>query len=210
MSKTDMFLTVVYAIYVIAPLVRDELWLRIVLAVSSLCFVIWGVLTENEVVIIANGLFALLSLRQVYRLMRERRPISLTDEQSIAHKALFPAMTPRQFVLFWYLGEGFSNDDGVLIRKGVPVDHVSAIVTGEVAVKLETADRLINAPLLLGEMSFVRGNDALASADVRAIGMVTGRRWKKSTLYSLNDSHPNLTEPFLRSLGADLAAKIVG
>jgi len=210
LSGTNIFLTVVYIIYVAAPLVRDELWLRIVLTVASVCFVIWGVLTGEEIVIIANGLFALLSLRQVYRLMKERRPIGLTDEQSIAHQALFPTMTARQFVLFWHLGEGFSNDDGVLIRKGAQVEHVSAIVTGEVAVKLESGDRLIDAPTLLGEMSFVRGHDAPASADVRAIGLVTGRRWKKSTLYSLKDSHPNLTEPFLRSLGADLAAKIAG
>jgi hypothetical protein len=208
-SGADIFLTVVYIAYIASPLLPDELWLRLALATTSFGFVIWGAIIENGVVVLANGLFLLLSMWQVTRLIKERRPVELTDEQQLIYDTVFPSMTPQQFKLFWDLGEPFVLHEGEqLITAEADVTHVSVLIDG--ALGVEGSEKLIrlDPPALVGEMSFVRGKEAMASSNVIGLERSRGHWWAKTTLYSLHDTHPELTGPLLRSIGRDLAAKL--
>lgn len=209
MSGIDIFLTVVYIAYIASPLLPDELWLRLALVGTSVGFVIWGVIIENGVVVLANGLFVLLSMRQVIRLIKARRPVQLTDEQQLIYDTVFPSMTPQQFKMFWDLGEPFTLHEGErLITADEHVTHVSVLIDG--ALGVEGTEQLIrlNPPALVGEMSFVRGKEATASSTVSALERSRGHWWAKTTLYTLHETHPDLTGPLLRSIGRDLAAKL--
>ena len=85
-------------------------------------------------------------------------------------------------MLFWHLGHEVQLDPGTLIESGRPVAHLSALVDGEVDVHLTRGNLRTLAPALLGEMSYVSGDDAVASATVTNDGPIVVRRWEKEGL----------------------------
>ena len=208
LSVETVLLVVVYAAYIASPLLPDELWLRLALAGTSAGFVMWGAIIGNAVVIVANALFLIMSVRQVVRLLRQRRPIELDGDLALVHDALFPTMSARQFLLFWHLGEELVAENVELLKRGESSPFLFALHAGAADVHLDSGIRQLDAPALLGEMSYVRGAHAPATADVTAAGPVECRRWRKDDLHRLNQSHPDLVAPFLRGLGADIAGKL--
>lgn len=207
MSGTEVLLGAIYFVYVVSPLISDELWLRIALGCTSLGFVVWGITIDSPVTVVANILFAAMSLVQIVKQVRERMPIELEPGQQLVHENLFPSMTAREFLLFWHLGRETVTDD-TIIEAGKSVPDISVLVDGTFRVDTKGGPVHLDAPVLVGEMSYVRGEDVPASATVSTEGVATIRQWEKSTLRSMRETHPKLTVPFLRDLGAGLAEKV--
>ena len=207
MSGSEILLATIYFVYVVSPLISDELWLRIALGCTSLGFVVWGLTIDSPITVIANVLFAAMSLVQIIKQIRERMPIELEPGQQLVHESLFPSMTAREFLLFWHLGREVITDD-TIIQAGEMVPDISVLVDGEFRVDTTNGPVHLQAPVLVGEMSYVRGEDVPASASVSTVGTATLRQWEKSTLRAMRETHPKLTVPFLRDLGAGLAEKV--
>lgn len=207
LSTSDVLLTVVYMAYLLSPALRDEFFLRVALMITSLGFILWGVLIDNTVTVIANVLFVLIGARHIIRLYKQRQPVELNDTQRRINEEIFEAMSAREFLLFWHLGDEDFVESGELIRKDEKLDDVLVITRGDVIIELDSGDLVKEAPILLGEMSYALGVDAAATATVRCEGEVEMRRWTKTTLRDLQRSHPDLAVPFLRSIGSNLAAK---
>ncbi|MBT8200318.1 MAG: popeye domain-containing protein, partial [Acidimicrobiia bacterium] len=73
MRAIDLYLNLAYVAYVIAPAIKNELWLRVLLALNAVAFSIWGTLIGNMSVVFWNGLFTVISVFAIVRLLRERR-----------------------------------------------------------------------------------------------------------------------------------------
>lgn len=200
-------LAAVYTAYLLSPALRDEFFLRVALMITSLGFIVWGAMIGNPVTVVANVLFVLIGARHILRLYKQRQPVELTDIQEQVNSDVFDAMSPREFLLFWHLGSEDSLDSGVLIQRDEHLDDVLVITEGEVVIELDSGDLVKHAPVLLGEMSYALGIDAVATATVRCDSAVELRRWTKTMLRDLQRSHPDLAVPFLRSIGSNLAAK---
>lgn len=207
MDNVDILLLVIYIIYVVSPLLSDELWLRVALLVASIGFVIWGLAIDSPITAAANVLFAGMSLVQIAKQVRERMPIELEPDQRRVHEQLFPSMSSREFMLFWHLGHE-AVIDGTIITAGDTVPQVSVLVDGEFAIDTNRGLVRLDAPTLVGDMSYVRGEEVPATATVATVGTATVRQWEKKTLLSMRQTHPKLTVPFLRDLGAGLAEKV--
>lgn len=93
-----------YAVYVVAPLLKNELWLRILLTVTAAGFVVWGSMIDNGSVIFWNSLFAAISIFAIVRLIHERRSIELNEELAKIKSHLLPTVSNRDFLTFWGLG----------------------------------------------------------------------------------------------------------
>ena len=63
-----------------ALLVRDILWLRSILIAAQTSLFSYGMAISNYAVAFWNGLFVLINIIQVARLVRERRPIDLPTD----------------------------------------------------------------------------------------------------------------------------------
>lgn len=207
MSGPDILLAAVYFVYIVSPLVSDELWLRLTLFAVSFGFIAWGIAIDNPITVGANVLFALLSLVQIVKQVRERMPLELEPDQQLVHETLFPSMTAREFLLFWHLGREVVTDSTIIVE-GEMVEQISVLVDGRFRVETSGGPVFLEAPVLVGEMSYVRGENIPASASVFSEGEATIRQWEKSTLRSMRITHPKLTVPFLRDLGAGLAEKV--
>ena len=208
MDGIELFLALTYTAYIASPIVRDELLFRLALLATSIGFVAWGVMVDERVVVAANALFVLLSLRHVVRLARQRRPVVLDEEENHVYNALFAAMTPREFLTLWRLGEPATVPAGALITVGQVVDDVLVVLDRHAAIELADDERIAAAPSLLGEMSYALGEAATATATVRVDAPARVRRWTKATLRDLERSHPDLAVPFLAAVGQNLARKI--
>lgn len=210
MSSANIVLTIAYIAYLLSPAIREEFFLRVALMCTSIGFIIWGfMIDDGRVVITSNVLFVIVGLRHVIRLYRQRQPVELTLQQEEVHGAVFSSMSPREFLLFWHLGRSDRLAPGTtLITEGEPLDDVLAVTSGEVVIEIPSGDLHRAAPMLLGEMSYALGEDAAATATVSCKSDVEVRRWTKVALRDLQRSHPDLAVPFLRSIGANLAAKI--
>lgn len=209
MSASSVVVSIVYVWYIMCPAFRDELQLRIAFVLTSLGFIGWGLMIEDgRAVVIFNILFVLISLRHVTRIIRQRRPVVLSDEDQELREALFPSMTSRQFANFWALGVPGVAQIGELITKGELVDEVVVVLAGTAQIELDSGDRSAPSPVILGEMSYALGEDVAATATVRLDEPVPIRTWTKSILRDLKTNEPELEVPFLASLGQHLARKV--
>lgn len=206
MTEVDWVLNGVYAVYVVAPLLKNELWLRILLTVTAAGFIVWGSMIDNGSVIFWNSLFAAISIFAIVRLIHERRSIELNEELAKVKSHLLPTVSNRDFLTFWGLGT-VRDTDAPLTTEGTRVDELMFILDGEASV--QSGDREIarlGAMDIVGEMSFVTG--AAASATVVPVGSVRVHCWSRSELDMLGDFEPRLVEPLLTGINRDMAEKM--
>lgn len=209
MSAANVVVSIVYVWYIICPVFRDELKLRLAFILASIGYITWGLLLEDGlVVVVFNVLFVAISSWHVTRIVKQRRPVVLSSEDEATRSELFPSMTSRQFQDFWALGAPGVAQVGDLLTKGELVDEVVVVLGGVAQIELDTGDRSANAPVLLGEMSYALGEDVAASATVRLDEPAPIRTWTKAVLRDLRSNNPELEVPFLASLGQNLARKI--
>ncbi len=209
MSNPDIFVSLAYALYVVAPAIRDELWLRATLLANSIAFAIWGLWIETTPVVVANALFALMSLRQLYRVWSERRPVYLSDEAEIVHDAVFERMGRREFARLWMSGHDVV-DPGSLTTLGSPVAELWVVVEGTAEVFLASGERVHRpAPTLIGEITALSESDGAHATASVVVDRGRVRRWARSDLNELFAAHPDVEAQMLRGLSATLAARMI-
>ena len=207
MSANDVVLNLTYLLYVVAPLVRDELRLRVLFALASVGFGLWGVLDDNIWPVIWNALFLVISAWNIRNLMHERRPVVLAPELERVRSEVFPEMTGRQFERFWAMGSDYHASHERLTVHGEPVDHFWVFLRGQADVQLRDTTVQLEPNATIGGISYVRGTDVVATATVSASSAAL-HRWDKADLRNLAATNPDLQAPFLSGLARGLVAKI--
>lgn len=206
MSGTDWFLNLIYVVYVAAPILKDELWLRVLLVLNAIGFVVWGSLIDNRSVMFWNALFAVISVLAIIRLLRERRTIDLHDDLAEVKAHLLPSISNREFLTFWGLGTAKEFDQPLTIE-GDEVSELMLILEGEAVVARHGNEiARVSSMDYVGEMSFVSGE--LASATVTPVGTIRVHSWSRSDLDMLKDLEPKVVEPLLTGINRDLAEKV--
>ena len=202
MSNSDIFVSVAYALYVIAPGIREELWLRTALFFNSIGFAIWGLWIGSWPVVVANVLFCLVSLRQMRRAYEERRPVELPPEATLIGTELFPEMAPHDLQRFYDLGQDLSISNDALLTLGDEPTHLYAVLEGNLWIHLPDGSIIARpTPAIVGEVG------ALLEGRVSATVVANEARvhkWRRSDLDKLQRSHPSFTGPFLKGLSAQL------
>lgn len=209
MSNPDIFVSLAYALYVIAPGLRDELWLRALLLANSIAFAIWGLWIQTTPVVVANLLFALVSLRQLHRVWNDRRPVNLTDDAEAVYGAVFERMGRREFAQLWANGVD-AIDPGVLTVLGEPLDELWVVLEGTAEVVLISGERVQRpAPTVIGEITALSGRETARATATVVVDKGRARRWARSELDVLFASSPNVEAQMLRGLSETLAARMI-
>lgn len=205
MAASDIHLAIVYALYVMAPAVRDELRFRIVLGVVSLGFIVWGIWIGNAVTVLFNVLFAGTSSWTVRKLWLERRPTILDADQRLVYDAFFAGLSPAKFVQLWEMGHT-DLVNGPLIDEGRVVRDVLVLLDGEVTAP-SLGRTFVDAPMFLGEMSLVTGKTA--STTIVAHDTARVHRWKQADLRRLESDRPELSHALMGGIARDLVGKVL-
>lgn len=209
MINSDVFVSVVYVFYVIAPAIRDELWLRLALFINSFGFAAWGLWIGSWPVVVANAMFCVISLRQMHRAWDERRPADLDEATASIGTALFPEMTGRDLEVLWSAGAEFTAASAELTRLGEDVNSLYVVMDGDVHIELADGTRLVrSAPMVVGEVTTLSPHLTRATATVEVTN-ATVWKWAKTDLDEMLEKRPTMTSAFLQGLSTQMADRIM-
>lgn len=206
MAGSDVHLAIVYVLYVGAPAIRDELRFRVLLGLVSFGFIVWGLWIGNVVTVVFNVLFASTSAWTVRKLILERRPASLDEDQRLVYDAFFAGLPPVKFLQLWNLGET-DLINGPIIAEGEPVHEVLVLLDGEVTAPSLGLTLGRDSPIFLGEMSLVTGNPATTTIVARDTARV--HRWRQADLLRLESEKPELSHALMGGIARDLVGKVL-
>jgi hypothetical protein len=207
---TDM-IHVANVLYLLSYMVRDILWLRVLSVAAGLCLMpyychcgehpLWAPISWN-------ALFAAVNVVQIVLLVGERWPRSLTGQQRQLHEAIFPELSPGEFVKLMKMGARREVPAGEqLVAQGSVVEDMTVLLQGALEVR---ADGRVITRLrpgqFVGEMSFITGEKA--SADVIATEPSTVVSCSQASLHELLDAKPALALKIRAALGRDVVAKL--
>lgn len=190
-----------------AFVVHDILWLRVILISAQLSLVSYGVTTETMPVIFWNTLFVLINSVQVVRLIRARQPIDLPSDMVDIYEKYFKVMRRREFLYFWNMGTIHKVSDTLIIKQGEHQKDVALILSGLVEIVKDGKHITeLTRGSFIAEMSFLTGKPA--SADVYARGTIRYISWNQKKLKDSEKLNPHLLIKLHTVLGKDLTDKV--
>ena len=203
-------------------LVRDIMHLRMFAIISNIAGVLYNywLTPQNWLVIFWLTVFLLINLVMIALLFRERKSVSLNDEEQELFETVFKAFSPVEFMKLMRVGEWRNSDpDIVLAHEGEILDDIKLIYNGEAVVEGNpddngTAEKAVSPPLahlkdgaFVGEMSFISGG--AASATVRTTAPTRYISWPRTQLRALLARNPSMRSAMNTVFSADLTAKLM-
>ncbi len=187
-----LLLNLAYCLMLAALLVRDVFRLRILLAASQLSFIGYALLAENFSMTAWNTGFVIVNLAQAVRLLRMRKPITLSPELEDIYSRAFSRLSRREFLYFWRTGRPEKAEGSRLVKSGtgegklyfITAGTVSIIRDGKEVTRIGRGDFIADSSTILEEYSAV--------VDARAVGPVRCTSWDKDSLENLQQVAPEL------------------
>lgn len=200
-------INIAYLFYLGATIPKRIVPLRLTLIVASVAFVIYGLIADNRSVIVWNLLFGIPQLYQLLRQLRLQARVELTAEEEAMRAARFSSMTPRDFLVFWSLGEERNADDRQLITQNERAEDLVMVVTGNASVSIDGQHVANRGPgNILGEAGFITGEPASATVVLSEDAVV--RLWRHDKLDALNRAQPDVASALLSTFAKELSLKM--
>jgi hypothetical protein len=197
-------------LYLLSYTVKDMLWLRCLTVVAALCLLPYYYVQPVPLTaaIAWNLLFIGINLIQIVLLVRERRPVMLTEDQQRLYHLAFQSVTTREFLKLLELARWEEAADGqFIVRKGQDIDRMMVIHSGSASIRSgERTVAQLGPGQFVGEMSFITGDTT--SADVVALKTLRYVSWSKDSLRCLLDERPQLKVALQDAIGTDLVGKL--
>ena len=97
-DEKDALIHVANILYLLSYIMRDILWLRVFTVIAAICLMAFFYLQPDPLLtpIYWNLLFVTLNVYWICRLIYERRPVKLTDEQERLCQLVFHTIKPRE------------------------------------------------------------------------------------------------------------------
>jgi len=208
MDEKLILLNLHYVGSAIAFLVKDIFTLRIIMIIAGLCKITEGYLSDNRTVIFWVGLFTLINIVQVIRIIYENRGVKLAEELEDLYKQIFYDMNRKEFQRFWLQGELKTVvEDSLLCKDGDKADRIYLIINGNASVlkkNKKIAD--LSRGSFVAEMGYLTGKEI--SADVKTNSPVTYIFWTHKTLNYIKEVYPVIYNKFHLIISKDLTQKL--
>ena len=197
-------------LYLVSYLMRDILWLRIFTVVAALCLIAYFYFRIEPLMMAVywNLLFIALNAFWICRLILERRPVKLTDEQEQLCRLVFHTVTPREMLAMLKLAEWKNAEPGeCFVPQGAPMDKLMVIFSGKACVEIDGKPVAEVLPgQFIGSISFI--TDDPAPASFVAVEPTRYVCWYKSKLKGFLEKNSELFTSLHLTLGADLSHRL--
>lgn len=197
-------------LYLFSYSMRDILWLRI-LTVAAACFLLPYFYFQPEPLypaIFWNLVFMVLNVYWIIRLLLERRPVRLSDDEKQLCQIAFRSLTPHEMKKILKLSTWENADPGeCFISMNDPLEKLILIYSGKANVELEGQKvGELNSGQFIGEMSYF--TEEVAAANVVATETIRYVSWPKDQLKNFLDKNSDLRAAFQIILGSVLARRL--
>jgi len=190
-----------------AYLLRNILWLRILLVIASCIYIFSGISLGITSMVGWNSAYLAINLYHVSILLLDKITISLPEETVEMYHQYFSALSTREFKRLVMTNKFCSFRDSIIIQKTEVTDKLFIVLTGKVnIVSSGSVIATLNAGDMIGEMSFI--SKQAASADAVALGKVECAFWTHDDLQKLKLKNIDVYNKFLSIIGCDLVRKL--
>lgn len=207
----DVMIHVANVLFLLAYLVRDILWLRIITVIATAALIPYYFCCAASPLyepILWNSLFITVNLVQIVLLILEKRPVFLGEKELQLYRSIFSTLKPREFTKLLALAEWRKAKPGdVLLEQDRPVDALMLISAGSGTVEVDGRRvAAVTSGQFVGEMGFL--SEQPASAKVVASAPTEYLAWPAAKLRSLLLTTPMLHVKVQGVLGCDLVGKL--
>jgi hypothetical protein len=206
----DVLIHSANVIYLVSYVMRDILWLRIFTVVAASCLIFYFCFRPEPLLapVYWNLLFIALNLYWIVRLLLERRPVRLTEEEQELCRLVFGTVTPREMINLLKLGVWKDAEiDECFVARGSNLDQLMLIHSGSACFEMDGRKLQVLKPgQFIGSISFI--TDETAPANVIALEPTRYVCWPKSTLKSYLTKNPELHAAIQTTLGIDLTKRL--
>ncbi len=204
-ASLDILIHLANILYLIAFMVRDILWLRI-MTVAASCFLLPYFYFQPTPLLAPmywNLAFTALNLYWIVRLFLERRPVKLSDQEQQLCELAFHTMKPREMLKILKLGTWRSVDtDTCLVNKRTALDELMLIYKGKACVMIDGKSVTELQPgQFIGGISYV--TEEISTVDVVSLEPTQYFVWPKTKLKSFLKQNPELHAALQSTLAID-------
>ncbi|MEM6676508.1 MAG: cyclic nucleotide-binding domain-containing protein [Pseudomonadota bacterium] len=190
-------------------LIRDQLWLRLLLLIGTVFYGAYYYLFPAEP--LWEAFYWALAMGaanagMTLALLRDRMVFGIAGSQLDLFRRFSP-MAPGEFRRLMQIGVHHAADaEMVLTREGQKPTHLYFVTSGSIEIEKGTWCIKSAAPSFIGEISLL--TDSPASATVRVRSGVRYVSWEREALRKLLARRPLLRERFDGLINQDLALKV--
>ena len=193
-------------LYLFAFMVRDILWLRVLTVVAATCLIPYFYFRPEPLMapIYWNLAFTALNIFWIGRLLLERRPVKLSDEEHRLCELVFRTMTPREMIKILKLGswETASHNE-CFVERGKPLDRLMVIYSGKACAEVEGKYVAELQPgQFIGGISYI--TEETAPANIISLEPTRYVSWPKTKLKEFMKKNPDLYTALQTTLAVDL------
>ncbi len=202
----DLLIHAANVLYLFAFMVRDILWLRILTVVAAACLIPYFYFRPEPLLapIYWNLAFTALNIFWIVRLLLERRPVKLSEEEQRLCELVFRTMRPREMIKILKLASWHSAVAGeCFVERGKLLDRLIVIYSGKACVEVDGKNVTELQPgQFIGSISYV--TEETAPANIVSLEPTRYVSWPKSKLQDFMKLNPDLHTALKTTLAIDL------
>ncbi len=197
-----------YLLQLSALMASDVLLLRLLLAVAQTVVATYAISRGVHAIAGWNAVLVGVNIYWVFRILRERRAVSIPSELIEIYEQHFAALSAGEFLRFWAMGEKPAQLPEALTYEGEVPEALYWLADGSIQLdKQGQPPRTLQTPCFVGEMSVLTNRSAnatvTASEDVSRC-----YRWPRSALDKMRLNQPVVWSRLQSAMGLDLVRKI--
>ena len=205
--RFDLLIHAANMLFLIAYMVRDILWLRILTVIATFCLIPYY-FTRPEPMMVPiywSLVFAALNVYWIVRLLLERAPMKLNADEQRLCELVFRTMSPREMITLLKLATWEHAEIGeCFVERHKPSDRLMVIYSGRACAEVDGLRVTELEPgQFIGSIDYV--TQETAPADILAIEPTRYVSWPKLELKDFMRRNPELHSALKSTLAIDLA-----
>lgn len=199
------------ATQVVGFLVRDQIVLRIMILLGTCLYIAYYYIEPSAPLwdaIVCGVLMAAANLYMIIRLLVDRRP-GVFDEEDLLIYGAIRQIAPGEFKrLMKRAQKGHAADDLALTSESAVPEYLYFVLGGEVTLSKGGEMGHLQAPMFIGDISYILNQPASATTTLRRGGRYA--RWRASDLRPFLAKNDKLQGALEAAFNRDLASKLAG
>lgn len=207
--SAGIFVHLALLFYVLGFLTRDELWLRCLLFVGTIFYILYYYYVSTDPLwdaILTSTILGVANLYVIVLICSERSTVFMSTEQIELYKS-FPTLSPGQFRMILKRSRRVTLDDtAVLATFGQTSNALIFLISGKAKLERSGTRAACVIPSFIGEIGFLLQQPA--SATVTAEAGTEYLVWDAAEIRALLDRKTELSNAMIALFNIDLATKV--
>ncbi len=209
MSNEFIFVNVGFGLVFLALAIRESLWLRIILTVAYVFRLVYSFyFVGNLNISLWNVAFILVNIVMIAIILDERKIHLIPDELKDIKSTIFDALTSKEFVYLWSIGNLIEIEKNHrIIKEGIHQEKLMFILSGTaIVLRNDKVIANLSRGQFIAEMSLITLQPT--SAAVESSNHLQYIEWNKDSLKTIENTNPKFWIKLQGVLSSDIAKKL--